>query len=334
VESTSLLLDDAVAHTRTGDVWLFRGRSAADAAIRIATNAPVNHVGMAVVLDDMPPLMWHAELGQSLEDVWTGKHQRGVQLHLLHEAVRTWHDRYDQRVWLRQLHPDVTPAMEDDVLRTVAKLDGTPFPSTPNLAGRWLKGRTGSQASLETLFCAEVVASTYGGMGLLAEERPENWYDPGSFWSGDGLALTPGWELRPEIRVIVPPLAGAEGASSEERSRLRRLAAVEWWQENGERIRAERLRDRLSPERISERLSPDRLTEQLSVDRLKARLRAATGAATDAARQAAEATRQEADTWRGSETWRAAARRAESVPPRKDRPEDRPDDQPEGDASE
>ena len=32
---------------------------------------------MAVVLEDLPPLMWHAELGQSLLDMWTGKHQRG-----------------------------------------------------------------------------------------------------------------------------------------------------------------------------------------------------------------------------------------------------------------
>ena len=71
-----LSLEAAVDLTRTGDVWLFRGRSAADHAIRAVTNAPVNHVGMAVVLDDLPPLMWHAELGQGLLDVWTGTHQR------------------------------------------------------------------------------------------------------------------------------------------------------------------------------------------------------------------------------------------------------------------
>ncbi len=52
--------------TRTGDLWLFRGDSVADHAIRTLTNAPVNHVGMAVVLDDLPPLMWHAELGKGL----------------------------------------------------------------------------------------------------------------------------------------------------------------------------------------------------------------------------------------------------------------------------
>ena len=74
-----LTLDAAVDLTRTGDLWLFRGRAAADQAIRVVTNAPVNHVGMAVVLDDLPPLMWHAELGKGLRDVWSGTHHRGVQ---------------------------------------------------------------------------------------------------------------------------------------------------------------------------------------------------------------------------------------------------------------
>ena len=71
-------------------MWLFRGRSLADRAIQTVTNSPVNHVGMVVALDDLPPLLWHAELGRSLPDVWTGKRQRGVQLHQLADAVRTW----------------------------------------------------------------------------------------------------------------------------------------------------------------------------------------------------------------------------------------------------
>ena len=53
---TQLTLDEAVDLTRTGDLWLFRGHSAADHAIRVLTNAPVNHVGMAVVIDDLPQL--------------------------------------------------------------------------------------------------------------------------------------------------------------------------------------------------------------------------------------------------------------------------------------
>jgi hypothetical protein len=221
-----LSLDAAVELTRTGDVWLFRGRTAADRAIQLTTNSPVNHVGMSVVLDDLPPLMWHAELGRSLPDVWSGSNQRGVQLHVLRDAVLTWGRRYGQRAWLRQLHlPEgaaVTREMEDALLRTVARLDGTPFPSTAKLAAGWLRARRWPQrgphrgtrapetpAGLETAFCAEVVATSYQAMGLLpgdhASRRP-SWYDPGRFWSGDALPLTSGAWLGGEIPVEVPPL--------------------------------------------------------------------------------------------------------------------------------
>ena len=117
---TELDFDEAVAVTRTGDLWLFRGRSAADRAIRVVTNSPVNHVGMAVVIEDLPPLMWHAELGKSLPDVWSGSHHRGAQLHDLRQAVLVWTERYHQRVWLRQLDHRVTAKMEDAALRTIA----------------------------------------------------------------------------------------------------------------------------------------------------------------------------------------------------------------------
>jgi hypothetical protein len=202
-DRSSLTLDSAVDLTRTGDVWLFRGRSAADHAIRAVTNSPVNHVGMAVVLDDLPPLMWHAELGRGLVDVWTGKHQRGVQLHDLRDAVRQWSERYEQRAWLRQLDAPVTAEMEAAVLRTIARMDGTPFPATAALVGRWVRGRRRRPAGIETTYCAEVVAATYEAMGLLDGERPTNFYDPGSFWSGDELEMTDGARLGDEIRVIV-----------------------------------------------------------------------------------------------------------------------------------
>jgi hypothetical protein len=202
-------LDEAVRMTRTGDLWVFRGRTPADRAIQTLTNSPVNHVGMAVVLDDMPPLMWHAEMGRSLTDLWTGTRQRGVQLHDLRDAVLVWGRRYGQRAWLRQLFPEAGPAMEDAVLRTVARLDGTPFPSTARLAGRWFKGRLPNirqptSGTLETAYCAEVVAVTYEEMGLLARRKRANWYDPGKFWSGDDLELTGGATLSDEIAVSLP----------------------------------------------------------------------------------------------------------------------------------
>ncbi|MEU4536001.1 hypothetical protein AB0G15_14175 [Streptosporangium sp. NPDC023825] len=204
----SISLDEAVNLTRTGDVWLFRGRTVPDRAIQTMTNSPVNHVGMSVVIDDMPPLMWHAELGRSLPDLWSGTHQRGVQLHDLREAVTVWATRYGQRGWLRQLEPQTPREMEDAVLRTVARLDGTPFPSTARLAGRWMKGRVPrifkrgtEESALESAYCAEVVAVTYEAMGLLPGGRRPNWYDPGRFWSGDDLELTGGFRLGGEITV-------------------------------------------------------------------------------------------------------------------------------------
>src|SRR4051812_33646536 len=160
---SAISLDHAVELTRTGDIWLFRGHSAADRVIRVTTNAPINHVGMAVVIDDLPPLMWHAELGRSLTDMWSGQRHRGVQLHDLRQSVLVWHDRYGQRAWLRQLEPVATREMEDAVLRTVARMDGLPFPSTTRLATKWLGGRVRrrSKGNLETAYCAEVVAATY-----------------------------------------------------------------------------------------------------------------------------------------------------------------------------
>ncbi|HUK68606.1 MAG TPA: hypothetical protein VLW50_07630 [Streptosporangiaceae bacterium] len=231
-----ITLDDALDLTRTGDVWLFRGRKAADRAIQVSTNSPVNHVGMSVVVDDLPPLMWHAELGRSLPDMWSGNHQRGVQLHDLRAAVIVWATRYGEQAWLRQLDYAVTRETEDAVLRTIARLDGTPFPATARLASLWLRGRMppirhgrrdgqvvpdggryggrdgapdggrdGAQAAdLKTAYCAEVVAITYQAMGLLPGGRRPNWYDAGRFWSGDDLELSAGARLSGEIAVDVP----------------------------------------------------------------------------------------------------------------------------------
>lgn len=210
MSGTSITLDEAVRLTRTGDVWLFRGHTMADRVIRVTTNAPINHVGMSVVIDDLPPLMWHAELGKALPDVWSGQHQRGVQLHDLRQSVLVWATKYGQRAWLRQLDAPVTREMEDAVLRTIARLDGTPFPSTARLASGWFRGRmpVGKRGEKdeqrETAYCAEVVAVTYESMGLLPKGRRPTWYDPGRFWSGDDLSLTDDARLSDEIAVEMP----------------------------------------------------------------------------------------------------------------------------------
>jgi hypothetical protein len=207
-------LETALDATRTGDVWLFRGRKLADRAIQVSTNSPVNHVGMAVVLKDLPPLMWHAELGRSLEDLWTGSHQRGAQIHDLREVVNTWTHRYGQRTWLRQLDAVVDREREDALLRAIARLNGTPFPSTTGMALRWLKGhlpalRSGTaRDDPEMAYCAEIIAITYEAMGLLTPRRRTSGFDPGRFWSGDNLELLDDASLGREIAVHVPPAPG------------------------------------------------------------------------------------------------------------------------------
>jgi hypothetical protein len=199
----ALTLAEAVTTASTGDVWLFRGRSVADRAIRAMTNSPVNHVGMVVALDDLPPLLWHAELGRSLPDVWTGEHQRGVQLHVLADAAATWRDRYGQDAWVRLLDGPIERHQEDRLMEVIDRYDGRPFPSWLGVGRRWVAGRLrrGPASSLEAVYCAELVAATYQAMGILPDKRPASFYDPGAFWSGDQIELVEPYARGGEIPV-------------------------------------------------------------------------------------------------------------------------------------
>lgn len=228
MDSNTLTLDQALAETRTGDLWLFRGGSRPDRAIQTLTNAPVNHVGMTVAIDDLPPLIWHAELGDKLVDMWTGSNHRGVQLNDARQVFLQWTEHYHQRCWIRQLTPYATREQENELLRVIARMDGTAFPTTARLTGRWLRGRLPTlndwfrgiplldrkisektqrrreerRMSIATAYCAETVAITYEEMGLLVTDKDTNWFDPGKFWSGDSLPLAPGYQPGKEIAVI------------------------------------------------------------------------------------------------------------------------------------
>ena len=125
-------------------------------------------------------------------------------MHDLRAAVTQWMVRYEQRAWLRQLSGDVTKEMEDALLKTIARMDGLPFPSTMGLVGRVARGRVHRRAPAELAYCAEVVAETYTDMGLLDASRPSNYYDPGKFWSGDDLELGLEASLGEEIEVYQP----------------------------------------------------------------------------------------------------------------------------------
>ena len=210
-------LEEAVGVASTGDVWLFRGASVADFAIRTVTNAPVNHVGMVVALDDLPPLLWHAELGRSLPDVWTGEHQRGVQLHKLADAVTTWKHRYGQRGWVRQLEGTIEREHEDRLMEVIQRYDGRAFPTTLGLAGQWAKGRVRRrpQQSLEAIYCAELVATTYQYMGLLPSERPAELVRPRALLERRRPRARAALPLGGEIAVSVPDAPAEEGVEAD-----------------------------------------------------------------------------------------------------------------------
>ena len=227
--TASVSLDQALEATRTGDIWLFRGDSGPDRAIQTLTNSPVNHVGMTVAIDDLPPLIWHAELGDKLRRHVDRHPPPRCPAQRPARGGRQWMDKYGQRCWLRQLSPYANREQEDRALKVIARMDGTPFPSTARLTGRWFRGRLPTVSDwtrgiplvhkrvresaeldkqqrravgLETAYCAETVAITYDEMGLLTTEKRENYFDPGSFWSGDELPLIPGCELGKEISII------------------------------------------------------------------------------------------------------------------------------------
>ena len=139
------------------------------------TNSPVNHVGMAVALEDMPPLLWHAELGRSLPDAWTGERQRGVQLHKLADAVRdVGREVRPARVGAPAGGRRVTREHEDRLIEMIDKYDGKPFPTTPGLMRSWATGRVRRrEVSRETIYCAELVAVTHAAHGPAARQAPD-----------------------------------------------------------------------------------------------------------------------------------------------------------------
>ena len=82
-------------------------------------------------------------------------------------------------------------------MEVIDRYDGRPFPSWLSVGRRWIAGRIrrGQTSSLEAVYCAELVATTYQAMGILPDKRPASFYDPGAFWSGDqhraGRAVRP-----------------------------------------------------------------------------------------------------------------------------------------------
>ena len=137
--------------------------------------------------------MWHAELGRGLLDVWTGHApprraaarpagRRRAVVRPLRAAGLAAAARPHRRPprWRRRC---CAPSPGWTARRS---------PRRPRWPAAGPRGRRRRPAPVETTYCAEVVAATYQAMGLLDADRPTNYYDPGSFWSGDQLELLQG----------------------------------------------------------------------------------------------------------------------------------------------
>ncbi len=65
--------------------------------------------------------------------------------------------------------------------------DGTPFPATSDELLHWLAGQLDIDTGMDSSFCAQMVAKTYQRMGWLSEDKPANYYNPGSFAKTDEI---------------------------------------------------------------------------------------------------------------------------------------------------
>ena len=173
---------------------------------------------MVVAIDDLPPLLWHAELGRSLPDVWTGERQRGVQLHLLaRRGAHVARALRPARVGARSSRATVEREHEDRLMEVIDRFDGRPFPTTLGLARQWLNGRVRRSVVARDDLLRRARRDDVPAHGPAARRRPARWYDPGRFWSGDRIELVPPFALGGEVPVRY---AAPSAEASSRRARL------------------------------------------------------------------------------------------------------------------
>lgn len=211
--------DDIVDILQTGDLLLFQGESRISREIELATGSPFSHCAMIIRHGlRATPMIWQAgPTGIEMDPVTKVKHG-GAQLGDLRETLALMEDpKYHDTAFLRRLTIDRSPVIDDRALAVVANLDGRPFPSIMGMVEDYVLGKLFHVVTSEkTLFCAELVALTYMGMGLLPPAPPANAYAPGSFGARHrSLPLQQTGTLGPEIRIERPsPLAADRAAGT------------------------------------------------------------------------------------------------------------------------
>lgn len=218
--------DDVAPTLQTGDVALFHGNSWISKAIQKATGNPYSHVGMVVRIQDVDPggsivgadpdkvyffesTLRRESLPDYLDhfyDIEKGEPPThpGVQLVLLRDAFSHYDCQKVGTFNVRRLRGARTPEMRGALSIFMRQVDRRPFPKLVQMLAHWLEGLFGWPCSLNTFFCAELVAASYQHMGILPGIHPPNHYAPGDFSSErDGLPLEGGYEMGDEVVVVL-----------------------------------------------------------------------------------------------------------------------------------
>jgi hypothetical protein len=192
---------------RTGDVFLFHGKSAISKTIERGTRSRFSHAAMVVRPHrSRRPYLWQTGPVKIVGDRLTRTDHGGAQLGDLREALLLMTDpSYADQPYVRRMHVRRTPDFEALAMMVVADIDGRPFPKMTQMLRQWKAGQRRVDESDRTLFCAELVAETLMRMGLLLLDPPPNAYSPQHFSEQyRRLHLQKGASLGPEFKVARP----------------------------------------------------------------------------------------------------------------------------------
>ena len=226
-------LDKAIDLTRTGDVWLFRGRSAADRAIQVThqqprqprrhVGRPRRHAAADVARGARPVADRHVDAAPGIaacscttcaRPCWCGDASTASTAGCASSSRRSparWktlssrrsRDSTARRSRRRHGSPRGGSAAgcrcaDAAPTRTVGS-DGSADSATSSRRRR-RTGRTPRDGLLRRGRRRHL-----RGDGPARDRPPPGWYDPGRFWSGDELDLLRGASLGGEIAVNLPP---------------------------------------------------------------------------------------------------------------------------------
>jgi len=174
----------------TCDVVIFSGRSDTSIAIETATGGAFSHTAMVVVAPDGTKLLWQAA-GETIEvDPIKGAKHTGAQLGPLDATMRDLIFGFRDAPVYRQLSWDRPADLTDRLWKVLTSLDSRPFPDTWKLIEEYGAGAyLGLEETTGPMFCSELVAFTYQGVGLLDDPPPANAYSPTDFSSTSTSSL-------------------------------------------------------------------------------------------------------------------------------------------------